>query len=188
MAVTVPWIPAHAPARWARQQGVSLLEALVALTCLSFAVLGLAHAQAGLLLEAEEARVRAQAARLAQSAMEEARTFTTVQAAGTVRSYADVVSADLSATLPPSAEVTFDLRREVLDLPGLALKAVRVRVSWRNRHGVERRLELDTLLAGAAPGAPAYVPSRVPTPTLAHPQDSTPAAPAPPQPAAPAPG
>ena len=153
----------------ARGRGVSRLEALVALACLSLAALGLAHAQARVVREAEVARVRAQAVRLAHSALEEARSFSTVHASGTARSYASVLSADMPAFQPPEVQVPLSIRREVVERPGMALKAVRVLVTWRDRHGVERSLELDTLLAGAAPGAPAYVANLVSENPLANP-------------------
>lgn len=140
-----------------RHQGVSLIEALVALAVMSFGILGLVGVQLTLHTNADIAKQRAQAVRIAQAAIEEWRGFTTLTLplpTGHTRSFADI--ADVATTNVPAAatgiaNTTYTITRTVQDTAAPLGKTVRVQVTWNDRSGAAQEVALSTHIAGILP-------------------------------------
>ncbi len=126
-----------------RQQGVTLIESLIAVLLLSVGALALMRVQPELRQHAEFARQRSEAVRLAQEEIEAARGIAT--AAG----FAALV--DRAITLEPDGlgRPRFALQRRVDALAWPGTKVVTVQVSWVDRQGEAQQLSLHTLLAAA---------------------------------------
>lgn len=127
----------HAPA--IRQRGVTLVEALIAFLVLALGVLAMSKLQSQLQRNADIARQRSEAVRLAQEDME------------LVRASATIASA--SVTITPGAEragnTSFHLDRHVVDDGGR--RDTSVSVDWADRSGATQRVVLRSVIDGTAP-------------------------------------
>ena len=84
-----------------RSRGVSLIEAMVALAIMGFGMLAVVGVQATLRLNADIAKQRSEATRLAQEAMEDQRAFRPIDATAGQFAFADIAtSAPQTVTLP----------------------------------------------------------------------------------------
>ena len=72
------------------QRGVSLMEAVVAMAVMGFGMLGVAAMQSSLRQNADIARQRAEAVRLAQDVVERYRGYSVIATGGTKRAYDDI--------------------------------------------------------------------------------------------------
>ena len=81
----------HALPRRTRDAGFTLVEALIALLVLAFGMLAVAGLQTTLAHNADVARQRTEATRLAQARVEALRAYQQVGAASGAASYADIV-------------------------------------------------------------------------------------------------
>ena len=131
------------PAR-ARQRGVSLADALLALLVLSIGLVALSRLQLDLRDTAEAARERSIAVRLAQADIEGLRAF--VNPAG----WAAIDNAAVDAT-PTGSTTRYMLERRVQTLAEASHKSVTVTLHWTDRRGAPQQLQLATLIAGADP-------------------------------------
>ncbi len=139
------------------RRGVSLIEAVVALAVLAFGMLGVAGLQGTLRGNADGARQRTEALRIAQSRIETRRSFSTLPAGGGI-AYAGIV--DRSAVTVDGKNATFTIVEEVTDVGGATdprRKALTVQVSWADRTGVAQTVQLATVIAGMAPEHAAVV-------------------------------
>ncbi|MDE2276149.1 MAG: prepilin-type N-terminal cleavage/methylation domain-containing protein [Burkholderiales bacterium] len=164
--------PRPAPPRPGPQQGVSLVEALVALAVMAFGMLGIVGIQATLRFNADVARQRSEAVRLAQQAIEDARSFVQVALPATagVPNYASLVNdtqvvdaghgytTNYGAVLPVyGSNTSYTVNRNIVasgDTPGSTdprMKALQVTVSWTDRSGGLQNVVLRTTLERAAP-------------------------------------
>jgi Tfp pilus assembly protein PilV len=144
----------------ARQRGVSLLEALIAFLLLSIGMLALTRLQNDLRANADAARERSEAVRLAQLDIEGLRAFADRAAWSAI--------ADASADVTPAGSTTrYTLERVVGTSAEPGLKAVQVTLHWNDRHGTVQQLQLATLIAGHDPALSAAL--ALPRPPLPHP-------------------
>jgi hypothetical protein len=150
----------------ARQQGVSLVEALVALAVMSIGMLALVGVQSTMRLNSDLAKQRTEATRIASEEIELVRSFTSM---GVVNaqpgvSYDEIVDRVVESYQPPDGigNTTYRVVRNVTDLPGSAQKVVSVQVQWVDRTNQQQTVTLDSAISGAAPtlGAMLMVPHR----------------------------
>jgi Tfp pilus assembly protein PilV len=114
-------------------RGVSLVEAMVALAVMAFGMLAVVGVQSTLRLNADIAKQRSEATRLAQETLENYRAFATIDAAGCPQSAWNCI-ADRTTTVN-GANAVYEVRRDVItnSYPDPPAKAVRVTVSWADR-------------------------------------------------------
>ena len=157
---------AHLHPRTARQSGVSLVEALVALAIMSIGMLALVGVQSTMRLNSDLAKQRTEATRIASEEIEQLRSFTTMaaDAAQPGRSYDEIVDRVVDGYAPPDGigNTTYRVVRNVTDLAGSAQKVVSVQVQWTDRSNQRQTVTLDSVINGTAPtlGALLVVPHR----------------------------
>ncbi len=143
------------------RRGLALIEALVALTVTAVGVVSVLGVQVVLRQNADLAKQRSEAVRLAQEEIETWRSYAIVDGpvpAGAV-SY-DNLQTGISRGVAGS-NATFTVRRRVTTLTEPVYKTLAVTVNWADRNGVAQSVQLNTTLAGVAPelGATVVVPA-----------------------------
>ena len=121
------------------------MEALVALVIMSLGLMALARVQAGLRLEADLSRQRAEAVRLAQQDLETQRAF------GTLAGFDAITDAAGQALQGLDGTTAYALDRTVVEQPATGAKALNVTVSWTDRRGQTQSVTLQTLLSRTDP-------------------------------------
>jgi Tfp pilus assembly protein PilV len=129
------------------QCGSTLFEALVAFLVLSLGMIVIARVQGHLRLDADVARQRSEAIRLAQEDMETLRGFATIEAEAGTRSFDDIASA--SRSVDAGTVYLIDRRIATADLPHA--KSTSVTVSWTDRSGTAQQVTLHSIIAGSDP-------------------------------------
>jgi len=132
------------------RRGIALIEALVALAVMAFGMLAVAGVQVTLRQNADIAKQRSEAVRLAQAEIERWRAFTSIGlgAAGAV-TYGNLVGIVLPAVSGSNAQ--FTVARSVDEPANLAYKMMRVDVSWVDRNGQAQSVRLSTAIHRVAP-------------------------------------
>jgi Tfp pilus assembly protein PilV len=138
-------------------RGLALIEALVALTVTSIGLVSVLGVQVVLRQNADLAKQRSEAVRLAQEDIEKWRSFATVASpapAGSV-SYAELAT---GANAPETGSNTsFTVSRVVTETAAPAYKTLAVTATWRDRNNVDQAVQLNTTIAGVAPELAATV-------------------------------
>jgi Tfp pilus assembly protein PilV len=158
-----------------RAAGTSLVEALVAMAIMAFGMLAVVGIQATLRLNADVAKQRSEAVRIAQEAMETARGFSTIATTAGRGAYADI--GDVSNLVVRSGaddptkptNTTFLLSRTVVAHTAPDRKEISVRVAWTDRAGTPQQVELlgviganDPAVSLALGARPNGIPERQP--------------------------
>jgi type IV pilus modification protein PilV len=130
------------------QRGTTLIEALIAFLVLSLGLLAVARVQTQLRQNAELARQRSEAVRLAQEDLESLRAFAVLSAAPAVRSYEAI--ADDTRTVESTGGGYLVTRRIDAATTPHAKNAL-VTVSWTDRSGGAQEVALASIIAGTAP-------------------------------------
>lgn len=158
------------PSRPQPAAGTSLVEALVALAIMAFGMLAVVAVQSSLRLNADVARQRSEAVRIAQEAMESARAFSTIGVAGDPAAYASITDITGQAVPGGTTNTSFTLNRIVADRSGPDHKEVTIQVNWIDRAGQAQRVELTSVVGASEPGvsgllgaAPNGIPARLPS-------------------------
>ena len=135
------------------QRGTTLLEALIAFLVLTLGMLTVARVQTHLRLNADVARQRSEAVRLAQEDLESLRAYAVLGAASGVRSYEGIASH--SRTVDADAGYATDtsyLVARAVDAGSMPdAKDASVTVSWTDRGGSAQQVALSSVIAGADP-------------------------------------
>ena len=134
-----------------RQRGVSLIEALVALAVMAFGMLGVAGMQSSLRLNSDVARQRSEALRIAQEAIETARSFTAVQAIAGKSVYDAIVDSPEVVYAGFSSNTTFRLTQTVSGNATQNHKTLIADVRWTDRSDTVQNVRLTTTLHRLAP-------------------------------------
>ena len=129
------------------QRGSSLFEALVAFLVLSLGMIAIARLQGHLRLDADVARQRSEAVRLAQQDMETLRGFATLAAAGTTRSFDAIEST--SRVVDAGTAYRIDRQIDATALPHA--KTASITVGWTDRSGSAQQVALHSIIAGSDP-------------------------------------
>lgn len=137
--------------RRSRVRGVSLFEAVVALAVMGFGMLGVAAMQTSLRHNADVARQRAEAVRLASQSLEQARAYSIVNTdpAGVKRAYADIVAG--AASTAASSNAVFTRTVSVNESVAWRGKTVQVRVTWQDRTDAAQEVLLATQIHRVPP-------------------------------------
>jgi Tfp pilus assembly protein PilV len=129
-----------------RQRGTSLVEALVAFLVLTLGMLGVARMHTHVQRHADLARQTFEALRLAQEAMEGLRV-----PAGNAQPKQNELDQLKDAGSGSSGPTVYRLEREVDRAEGDRYSSARIRVSWADRTGETRRVELHSTMAEIPP-------------------------------------
>lgn len=136
-----------------RQQGISLIEALIALLVLSLGMLTVSQLQGHLRLGSDIARQRTEAVRLGQEDIEALRAYSAITASGAARSWAGITSASRSVNSSTgyATHTRYTVAREIVDNNTLAAKTAAVTVHWNDRDGEAQKIVLTTVIAAIDP-------------------------------------
>lgn len=136
--------------RSARQRGVSLVEAMVSLAAMGIGMLGLVGLQSTMRFNADIAKQRSEAVRLAQEQVEQWRSYSTLSGFRD-----DVVSFSGAAVAFSSTNTAYAIDASVGPPPAPPvvppLKDVSVVVSWADRASNPQSVRLVTRIAAAQP-------------------------------------
>lgn len=130
-----------------RQRGFTLLEALVAMLITAFGLLGLVGMQLMLSHNADVAKQRGEATRLAQQSIEVLRSFTSIEAAAGQLAWQDLAGSN------DQIDTNTQFTRQVT-LGGAATDPMRrasVVVSWVDRANITNQMSLDTVISKTDP-------------------------------------
>ena len=130
--------------------GIALIEALVALAVMAFGMLAVAGVQVTLRQNADIAKQRSEAVRLAQEEIERWRAFTSITGAAGTITYGNLLQ-DLPGTAKAGSNAQFTVARRVDAPADLAYKMLRVDVSWVDRNGQDQNVRLSTAIHRVAP-------------------------------------
>ncbi len=134
------------------QRGVSLIEALVAMAVMAFGMLAVVGVQTTLRVNADLAKQRVEATRLAEQEIETLRGWVTVGSGSAANTEFDnLASAAARVITPPDSNTSYTLSRQVTDQADGLQKATMVRVDWTDRHGNPRDVILRDVVTRSAP-------------------------------------
>lgn len=132
-------------------RGVTLVEALVALAVMAFGMLGLVGMQSSMRTNADVAKQRSEAVRIAQERIEIARGYT--QLTGDANSFASIATVAEDQTVTDYTTNTTYTWTATVPTPDTdpPMKSYAVRVTWTDRNNQAQAVELRTRIAGVAP-------------------------------------
>lgn len=143
-------VPRRAPRR-----GVSLIEALVAMAVMAFGMLGVLGLQSTLRANADLAKQRSEATRLAQERIEDWRSFSVLPVTGGTKSYAGIPTGTTTETIDSTTgfgtNTSFTRTSVVAESSPAGQKTLRVTVSWADRTGTTHALRLASVVAEISP-------------------------------------
>src|SRR5262245_24020174 len=135
-------------------RGVSLVEAMVALAVMAFGMLASVGVQSTLRLNADVARQRSEATRIAQEQLDELRSFTTIDPVAGQTAWSGILNDTRTVN---GSNAPYEVTREVVTTADPPAKVIRVTVRWSDRAAVDandknQSVMLATSIAAAAPG------------------------------------
>lgn len=128
-----------------RQRGLTLIESLLAFVVLSAGLLALLRVQPELRQQAELARQRSEAVRLAQQEIEGLRAFTSLADHAAIADHAHTVEPD------GLGSPRYAIARRVDAGSWPHARAIDVSVAWTDRRGEAQQVRLSTLIAAHEP-------------------------------------
>jgi Tfp pilus assembly protein PilV len=132
-------------------RGVSLVEAMVALAVMAFGMLAVVGVQSTLRLNADVAKQRSEATRIAQETLERYRSFTSVDTGPAEQTWNGIAE---GTTTVRGLNAVYEVRRDLLATPDAA-KVLSVTVSWADRASPDasanQHVTMASTIAAAAP-------------------------------------
>lgn len=168
----------HRSARLA--QGVSLVEALVALAVMGIGILGVVGMQSTLRQNGDLSRQRAEAVRLASEDIEAARGFASLGSTAQSDGFADIglpATSVVTAAQQANANTAYTIRRTVPVIGAEGTRTLVADVEWADRTGEAQRIRLATTIAAVAPELAGSVSIPAQTGALQRPLGRNPAIP-----------
>ena len=133
-------------------RGVSLVEALVAMAVMAFGMLGVAGLQASLRTNADAAKQRSEATRIAQERLEQWRRFSVLDTtAGHANTYAAIASAPTTTVAGYTTNTSYNVSGEVTESSPPGQKTLVVDVGWTDRIGQAQSVRLFSVVARISP-------------------------------------
>ncbi len=133
-----------------RLRGLSLIEALVALAVMAFGMLGIVGIQASLRNNADVARQRAEALRMADEVIELARAYSVVNTTAGKHAYQDIAAGSTTTTVA-GANTNFTQVVTVSDSADFRFKTLNVRISWQDRTNATQEVQLTSIMHRVPP-------------------------------------
>lgn len=143
------------------QRGFSLIEAMIALLVMAFGMLALAGMQLNLSRNADVAKQRTEAMRIAQERVEQARSYTSLVTAVGAIDWANLV-ADVASPATVTTNAQFNVAVTAGGVVGDAARALRVAVTWTDRAGDAQRVDLSTVVSKNDPKDPGFLGNPLP--------------------------
>jgi Tfp pilus assembly protein PilV len=143
------------------QAGISLLEALVALVVMSFGMLALAAMQLNLSRNADVAKQRSEALRIAEERIELARSFTQMTASVGAIDWANLQT-DVASPATVTTNATYNVTVAVGGTVTDALRPINVQVAWADRAGDPQNVALSSIISQTDPRDPGIVGNPLP--------------------------
>lgn len=140
-----------------RRGGIALIEALVAMAVMAFGMLAVLGIQSTLRVNADIAKQRSEATRIAEQEIERLRAFKGKESVaagvdGGKLDWDEVVQLLGTEVKPVNRNVDkYVVNRFVTNVAGSSQKTIAVQVQWTDRLGIEQTVTLGDSLAGASP-------------------------------------
>lgn len=131
-----------------KQQGISLIEVLIALLVLAGGIITLAKFQGDLLRARVDLNQQSQAVMLAQNKIEDLRHYTVINTTGGKKAYDDIASGTSTVS---GTSTTYTVTWTVTDNSSPPHKVVRVTVSWTDSKNVAQSVTLDSIVGKVDP-------------------------------------
>ena len=138
-----------------RRQGVSLVEALVALAIMSIGMLALVGVQSTMRMNSDLAKQRTEATRIASEEIELVRSYISMAVVPGQPgvSYDEIVSRVVAGYQPPDGigNTTYSVDRKVTDDANSAQKIISVKVEWKDRTNQTQTVTVDSTIGATDP-------------------------------------
>ena len=134
-----------------RQRGFTLIEALICLVVMAFGMLALSGMQLSLSRNADVAKQRTEAMRLAQARIEDMRSFTGIST-GTI----NWNGLDATANATTVTNTTYTVASTMSGADTDAMRPVNVQVSWTDRTGAAQSLSIASVISQTDPRDPGF--------------------------------
>ncbi len=146
------------------QRGFSLIEAMISLLVMSVGMLALSGMQLGLSRNADVAKQRSEATRIAEERIEQARSYTSLVAAGAI-DWANL-AADVAAPATVTTNTTYNVAVTAGGVVTDAARTLRVLVTWTDRAGAAQSVSLVTVVSRNDPKDPGFLANPLPLNTV----------------------
>jgi prepilin-type N-terminal cleavage/methylation domain-containing protein len=143
--------------RPARQRGFTVIEALIALAVMAFGMLALSGMQTSLSRNADVAKQRSEAVRLAQARIENMRSFTGISTGAINWNGLDALANDSSTT-----NTTYTIASTMGGVDTDSLRTVNVTVSWNDRTGAAQSVSMSSVISQTDPRDPGFIGNPLP--------------------------
>ena len=143
--------------RISHQRGFTLVEALISLVVMAFGMLALSGMQVSLSRNADVAKQRTEAMRLAQARIEEMRSFTGIST-GAV----NWNGLDATANTSTTTNTTYTVASTMSGVDADAMRAVNVAVSWVDRTGAPQAINIASVISQTDPRDPGFIGNPLP--------------------------
>lgn len=133
------------------QRGITLVEALLAFLVVALGMLGVARVHVDLRAQADLARQRTDAARIAGDELEQLRSYAVLAPSASMRSYAAIESASSSDADSIGTPAQYAIERRVAAFAGGQAANIAIAVRWNDRRGDSQFVALTSVIARSDP-------------------------------------